>query len=118
MMSVGPSDGEDFVNEQDGRVIGKMGLFQFPDIGFILHRDVWGQGYAREALKPVLDRAFSVHGLPRIEADVDPRNQASLRLLDRAGFKERGRGLRTWNVGGEWSDSVYLALQNGQRDVC
>lgn len=117
MMSVGPSDGEDFVIEQDGRVIGKMGLFQFPDIGFILHRDVWGQGYAREALKPVLDRAFSVHGLPRIEADVDPRNQASLRLLDRAGFKERGRGSRTWNVGGEWSDSVYLALQNGQRDV-
>jgi len=113
MMAIGPGEGEDFAIEQDGRVIGKMGLFRFPEIGFILHRDAWGQGYAREALNPVLDRAFSVHGLPGIEADVDPRNTASLQLLHRAGFEETGRASRTWNLGGVWSDSVYLLLQNG-----
>ncbi len=117
MMAISPGSGEDFVIEQDGRVIGKLGLFQFPEIGFILHRDTWGRGYAREALTPVLDRAFSVHGLACVEADVDPRNEASLRLLHGAGFEETGRASRTWNIGGVWSDSVYLTLRNGQRDV-
>ena len=117
MMAISPGDGEDFVIEHDGRVIGKLGLYQFPEIGFILHRDAWGRGYAREALTPVLDRAFSVHGLGCVEADVDPRNEASLRLLHGAGFEETGRASRTWNIGGVWSDSVYLTLRNGQRDV-
>jgi RimJ/RimL family protein N-acetyltransferase len=44
-------------------------------------------------------------------ADVDPRNVASLRVLDRLGFKETGRAERTFLLGDEWCDSVYLALQ-------
>ena len=45
-----------------------------------------------------------------IKADVDPRNQGSLRLLARLGFVETHRAGRTWLVGDEWCDSVYLAL--------
>ncbi|HEV2570069.1 GNAT family protein [Sphingomonas sp.] len=114
MMSIDPGEGEDFVIEQDGRVIGKAGLYRFPEIGFILHPSTWGQGFAREALKPVLDRAFSVHGLPAVEADVDPRNSASLRFLTRLGFVETGRASRTWNIGGHWCDSVYLRLDKSE----
>ena len=110
MINIDPSEGEDFVIELDGRVIGKAGLYRFPEIGFILHPDEWGNGFAREALRAVLDRAFAVHQLPCIEADVDPRNAASLRLLTGLGFQETRRASRTWNVGGEWCDSVYLQL--------
>lgn len=110
MIAIDPSDGEDFVIELNGRAIGKAGLYRFPEIGFILHPDVWGHGYAQEALQAVLDRAFTVHRLPSVEADVDPRNEASLRLLTRLGFRETRRASRTWNVGGEWCDSVYLEL--------
>ena len=112
MLAIDPAKGEDFVIELDGRVIGKAGLFEFPEIGFILHPDAWGKGYAAEALGPVLDRAFSIHRLPHVEADVDPRNEASLRLLQRLGFAETGRAQRTWKVGDEWCDSVYLSLTN------
>ena len=116
MTSIDPLEGEDFVVEQNGQTIGKVGLYRFPEIGFILHPQMWGRGYAQEALEPVLDRAFSVHRLPWVEADVDPRNKASLRLLQRLGFEEVRRATRTWNVGGEWCDSVYLRLKGPKAD--
>ena len=110
MMGILPEEGEDFVVERGGQVVGKAGLFRFPEIGFILHPDCWGQGLAREALEPVLDRAFAVHGLDRLVADVDPRNAASLRLLGRLGFRETGRRERTYRIADKWCDSVDLAL--------
>lgn len=110
MIAIQPSEGEDFIVELDGKLIGKAGLWRFPEIGFILHPDHWGRGLAREALTPVLDRAFDVHGLSTVEADVDPRNSTSLWLLARLGFRETSRKARTWFVGGRWCDSVYLAL--------
>lgn len=109
-LSTQPHEGEDFVVEHDGVLVGKVGFYRFPEIGFIFHPDVWGQGIASEALAPVLERAFAVHGLAQITADVDPRNTASLKLLTRHGFQETHRAARTWLIGEEWCDSVYLAL--------
>lgn len=109
-MSIASGEGEDFAVVQGGQLIGKVGLYRFPEIGFIFHPDAWGRGYAREALELVIDRAFSCHGLPEITADVDPRNEASLRLLKRLGFQETGRASRTWHIAGQWCDSVYLRL--------
>ena len=48
--------------------------------------------------------------LDAITADVDPRNEGSLRLLGRLDFAESRRDQRTWLVGEEWCDSIYLAL--------
>ena len=103
-------EGEDFIVEHEGRLVGKAGLYRFPEIGFIFHPDQWGRGFAWEALALVLERAFSVDGLPKVEADVDPRNTSSLTLLHRLGFRETGRKERTWLVGGRWCDSIYLEL--------
>jgi ribosomal-protein-alanine N-acetyltransferase len=110
MIAIASGEGEDFVVELDDRVIGKVGLFRFPEIGFIFHPGVWGRGFATEALRAVLDRTFAVHRLPAVEADVDPRNQPCLKLLDRLGFIEVGRARRTWFVEEQWCDSVYLRL--------
>ena len=115
MIAIDPAEGEDFVVELDGRVIGKAGLYRFPEIGFILHPDAWGRGYAREALRAVISRAFAVHRLEAIEADVDPRNTASLKLLLGLGFSESGRAERTWLVGDQWCDSIYLRLSAPER---
>lgn len=111
MMDIPADEGEDFIIELDGRVIGKAGLYRFPEIGFILHPDAWGFGFATEALHVVLDRAFNVHLLGAVKADVDPRNSASLRLLTKLGFREVGRREKTWLVGEEWCDSVDLQLE-------
>lgn len=110
MIRIPGGTGEDFIVEHNGRVIGKVGFHVFPVIGFILHPDCWGRGFAREALAAVIRRAFEVHQLEFIDADVDPRNERSLRLLKSLEFKEVGRAERTWNVGGQWCDSLYLRL--------
>lgn len=110
MMTITPGVGEDFAIVHEGRLIGKAGLYRFPEIGYLLDPACWGQGFATEALRAVIDRAFVIHRLPRILADVDPRNAASLRLLARLGFRETHRQARTWLVGEEWCDSVYLVL--------
>ena len=110
MIAIQPTEGEDFIVEFEGRLIGKAGLWRFPEIGFIFDPDFWGRGLAQEALTLVLDRAFAVHGLPKVDADVDPRNAGSLKLLERLGFRETGRAERTWHVGDQWCDSVYLEL--------
>ena len=110
MIDIRLPQGEDFIVEHQGQLIGKAGLWRFPEIGFIFRPDCWGRGFATEALSAVLDRAFGAHGLPKVDADVDPRNGPSLKLLERLGFRETGRKQRTWLVGEEWCDSVYLKL--------
>ncbi|WP_454759172.1 GNAT family N-acetyltransferase [Caulobacter segnis] len=108
MIAIDPAEGEDFVVEHDGAVIGKAGFYRFPEVGFIFHPDHWGRGFAGEALSVVLDRGLASR--PEAIADVDPRNDASLKLLTRLGFAETGRKEKTWLVGDEWCDSVYLRL--------
>jgi RimJ/RimL family protein N-acetyltransferase len=101
---------DDFVIEREGRVVGKAGCWRLPEVGYILHPDLWGQGLAREAMQAVIGRMFEVLRLPALTADVDPRNARSLGLLSRLGFRETGRAARTCRVGDEWCDSVYLRL--------
>ncbi|NEX92683.1 GNAT family N-acetyltransferase [Caulobacter sp. 17J65-9] len=111
MVTAPPDASDDFVIELQGRVVGKAGCYRLPDVGYILHPDVWGRGYATEALSAFIPHVFAAHAVDRLTADVDPRNGASLRLLGKMGFVETGRAANTWLVGEEWCDSVYLALE-------
>jgi RimJ/RimL family protein N-acetyltransferase len=110
MIAAPPERSDDFVLECEGVVIGKAGCWKIPEIGFILHPDYWGRGLAREALTAIIERAFRLYPIAAIEAEVDPLNAACLALLERLGFGETRRAERTWNIGGIWSDSVYLSL--------
>jgi RimJ/RimL family protein N-acetyltransferase len=110
MIGASPQESEDFVIEYRGKVIGKAGCWRIPEIGFILAPDHWGRGLAAEALGAVIPRVFARFPIPAVIADVDPRNSACLDLLARLGFRETHRAARTWLVGDEWCDSVYLAL--------
>jgi [ribosomal protein S5]-alanine N-acetyltransferase len=103
--------GEDYFIELDGRVIGEVGAGRLPDFGFMIHPDFWGRGFATEASTAFIAHAFRNTAASELRADVDPRNVASLRVLDRLGFAETGRAERTFLLGDEWCDSVYLALQ-------
>lgn len=104
---------DDYVVEIDGRVVGKAGFWRLPEIGYILHPDVWGLGVATEALTAVLDHVFAARCLDAAIADVDPANSASIRVLQKLGFRETRRAANTWFIGGRWFDSVYFALQRG-----
>ncbi len=102
---------EDFMIDLGGRLIGKLGAWHLPEVGYLLARDCWGQGYAGEALAAFIGYIMPVR-TDHLIADVDPRNAASLALLARHGFKETGRAKNTYQVGGEWCDSVYLRLNS------
>ena len=115
MIGAPPGESDDFVielrtGEHRGVAVGKAGCWRVPEVGFILRPDLWGQGLAGEALGAVIPRVFDRFPIPALVADVDPRNTASLGLLARLGFHETHRAQRTWLVGDEWCDSIYLAL--------
>jgi RimJ/RimL family protein N-acetyltransferase len=101
-----PHDNDDFIVTLNGEVIGKMGAWELPEFGYLLDPEHWGNGYAGEALA-----AFIAHrrrqGSAFLTADTDPRNGASIRLLQRNGFIKTGRAKKTWLIGGQWFDSIY-----------
>ena len=105
-----PGLSDDFVVTLDGALIGKLGCWRLPEVGFLFDPKLWGRGYASEAMAAFIARRRAL-GPGELTADVDPRNQPSLRLLGRFGFVETGRAERSWKVGGEWCDSIYLRLE-------
>jgi len=62
------------------------------DIGWRLRRITWGKGYATEATLPVVAHAFDTVKLPRLVADIDVRNQPSMRVAEKIGMKRVGDG--------------------------
>lgn len=113
MIEPGGRESDDFVVERAGEVIGKMGAYELPDFGYLLAPSTWGQGYASEALVAFIAHRRRVGG-KLLTADTDPRNTASIRLLQRHGFVETGRASRTWLIGGQWFDSIYWRLEIGR----
>ncbi len=101
---------------QDDGMLGHLSLFEFNEqcaraqIGYGLARRHWGQGFMHEALTTVIDYAFGPFGLRRLEADIDPRNLASVRSLERLGFAREGLLRERWQVGDEISDTLLMGL--------
>jgi ribosomal-protein-alanine N-acetyltransferase len=100
----------------DDLLIGSLTLFNIDfnhrrtEIGYALGRDHWGQGYMHEALQAVLGYAFETLNLHRIEADIDPRNLASIKTVERLGFKREGYLRERWQTNGEIQDAFFYGL--------
>lgn len=86
-------------------------------IGYALRPAFWGRGIAGEMLRLALDFAFDGLGLNRIEADIDPLNTASCRLVERAGFRREGYLRERWRVGGGVQDTALYGLLRKDRTV-
>jgi RimJ/RimL family protein N-acetyltransferase len=67
------------------------------EVGWHLHPDAWGHGYATEAAQAVVDRGFDA-GLPEVYAVVRPGNEASLAVCRRLGMEPLGRYRRWYDV--------------------
>ena len=80
------------------------------EVGYSLARTAWHQGWMDEALRTLLKFGFGEMGLNRVEADIDPRNLASARSLERLGFRKEGQLRERWIVAGEVSDSALYGL--------
>lgn len=102
------------------RVIGSCLLFRHEpasaraEVGYVLGRQHWGQGLMLEAMRGLVGHAFDVFGLRRLEADVNPLNLASVRLLERLGFVREGLLRQRWVTQGKVSDSLMFGLLRGE----
>ena len=80
------------------------------EIGYILSRDYWGIGYAREAVSAVVAHGFDSLRFRRIFADVDPDNMSSIRLVESLGFVREGRLRAEWETHIGVRDSLIFGL--------
>ncbi|WP_149196084.1 GNAT family N-acetyltransferase [Luteimonas suaedae] len=100
----------------DDALIGGLTLFSIDgaqrraEIGYALQSAHWGRGYAQEAMRLAIEYAFDALRLRRIEADIDPRNQGSCRLVERIGFVREGLLRQRWLVAGEITDTALYGL--------
>ena len=85
-------------------------------IGWAMHPDFQGQGYAAEAAGALLDLAFETAGLHRVYAELDPRNAASAALCVRLGMRHEAHFVDELFFKGEWGDTdVYAVLDREWR---
>lgn len=104
------------LRDKDNQFVGEMGLkeaaprFQKAEISYSIHPDFWNQGFASEALKRLLQQAFDVLHLHRVEAGVAVANAASIRVLEKAGMQREGRHRDILPLASGWSDNFSYAL--------
>ena len=80
------------------------------EIGWTLHPDFVGHGYASEAARAVLAIAFERIGLHRVVAELDPRNDASIALCKRLGMREEAYFVKDLWFRGDWGDTGMYAI--------
>ncbi|SHF07106.1 GNAT family N-acetyltransferase [Streptoalloteichus hindustanus] len=80
------------------------------EIGFVLHPDHQGQGFAYEAAREMMRLGFTELGLRRIIGRCDARNTASARVLERLGMRQEALFRENEFVKGEWTDELLLAI--------
>ena len=71
-----------------------------------------GLGLVREAVELVVDRAFGELGLHRLEANIQPGNERSRRVVEALGFRHEGFSPKYLMVGGDWRDHDRFAILN------
>lgn len=80
-------------------------------LGWVLHPDRTGQGYATEAVRGLLQLCFADLGLRRVTADCFADNEASWRLMERVGMRREGHTVRdALHRSGEWLDGYAYAM--------
>ena len=83
------------------------------EVGTTLDPAFQGRGYAPEALAGVLGYLFEAGGCHRVHASVDPRNEASVRLFERGGFRREGHLAESCWFRGQWvNDSIFGLLRS------
>ena len=80
------------------------------EVGWVLHPDFQGRGYAREAAGALVDFAFSTLNPHRVTAFLDARNGASAALCERLGMRREATILEEEYNDGEWTDTAIYGI--------
>lgn len=86
------------------------GTRQDATLGYCAFAATAGRGYLTEGLRLLVGYAFAELGLHRIEANIQPANDRSLRLIERAGFRKEGYSPDFQFIDGAWRDHERWAI--------
>ncbi len=108
-----------FKKNNKKRIIGSISLdniirgpFQSCFLGYKLDKDELNKGYMTEAVEKMVEIAFNNYGLHRIEANIMPRNLASIRVVEKLGFYNEGLAKKYILLNGKWEDHIHMVLLN------
>jgi ribosomal-protein-alanine N-acetyltransferase len=99
-----------------GEAIGTLGLYAYSgasrraELGYDLLREHWGRGLMTEAVGELLRYAFEEFGLNRVEATTDSENAASIRVLEKNGFRKEGLLRERHFYKERFHDELYFGL--------
>lgn len=80
------------------------------EIGWTLHPQVWGKGYASESARALLAYAFTQLNAHRVVAFCHAENEASRRVMEKIGMTLEGRLRETIHLNGGWADELVYAI--------
>lgn len=109
--------GYPFVMEYGGEIAGQLNVWGVArgslcsaTIGYWVSERFAGRGITPTAVALATDAAFTEHGLHRMEICIRPENVASLRVVQKLGFRYEGLRRRYIHIDGDWRDHYAFAL--------
>jgi ribosomal-protein-alanine N-acetyltransferase len=91
-----------------------MGPFKSCYLGYRIDKDDLNKGYATEAIIAGSKYMFTEKKLHRIEANIIPRNIASIKTIEKAGFTYEGISKKYLKINGVWEDHLHYVLLNNE----
>jgi len=108
-----------FKKEDENRIIGTVGFsnivrgaFLSCTLGYKLDKDEINKGYISEAIQKGIEVMFNEFGLHRIEANIMPKNNRSIRVVEKLGFYNEGLAYKYLKINGKWEDHIHMVLLN------
>ncbi len=101
---------------EDPRLLGTIAFWKMDpanfraEIGYMLHSQFHGKGYMQEAMSSVLHFGFTALNLHSVEANVNPGNEGSIKLLEKNGFVREGYFRENYFFDGRFIDSAVYSL--------
>jgi [ribosomal protein S5]-alanine N-acetyltransferase len=109
-----------FVMTYRGRLVGQLtvggitwGSLRSAHIGYWVDQAVAGRGITPTAVAMASDHLFAT-GLHRVEINIRPENAASLRVVEKLGFRDEGLRPRLLHIDGDWRDHLSFALTSDE----
>ncbi|WP_165350383.1 GNAT family N-acetyltransferase [Xylanimonas protaetiae] len=106
-----------FAVDLDGALVGQLtvssityGSLCSAAIGYWVSRQVAGRGVIPTGVAMATDYCFQVLGLHRVEINIRPENDRSLRVVEKLGFRDEGTRVRYLHIQGDWRDHRTFAL--------
>ena len=111
-----------FIIEVDGALAGQInvanilyGSVSSATVGYWIGKDFAGRGAMPIAVALTIDYLFDELGLHRVEIDIRPENEASLRVVEKLNLREEGLKERFIHIDGQWRDHRVFAITSEER---